>query len=114
MTYRKPAGANSNLRKHLLGAGGQSALHDASVKLPLLVGRVEADVSGMLVIALDSQALRFDVELVRQLERRAGLDQSPWISFRHERWLSRAPGYETIGIEPFLWLRPASRSLVPA
>ena len=114
MTYTRPAGANPSLMKHLLGAGGQSALHDATVKLPRLVGCKEADVIGMLVIALDSQDLPFDGDLVHQLEHRAGLDQQPWAAFRRERWISRVPGYETIGIQPFLWLRPTSGSLVPA
>ncbi len=108
MTYRKPNGKNGAYRKHLLGEVGNSALIDAREKLPRLIGRLGVDVIGLLVIALDSdQRLhsQTDIELLADL---AGMNQEPWKSYSQPRWKSKVSGYESIGIQPFLWLRPAN------
>lgn len=106
-TYRRPGDRNPTYRKHLLGGDGNSVLNDARTKLPQLVGHPWAAAIGLLLIALDSEELPHLSVDISRLEVLGGLDQVPWRRFGLPRWLSRVPGYRSIGIRPHLWLRPA-------
>lgn len=106
MTYIRPAGPNKSRFKHLLGSDGHTALDDARSKLPALIGRPEVSVIGMLVVALDSVELPYPLADIDTLERLGGMHQQPWKRFSRPRWKSRAAGYSTIRVQPFLWLRP--------
>ena len=109
MTFRKPSSKNGNYRDHLLGESDNSALIDARDKLPRLIGRPGVEVIGLLVIALDSDQRLQPQSDIALLEQLAGLDRQPWQSYSRPRWKSKVPGYETIGIQPFLWLCPAEK-----
>lgn len=111
-TYRNPGTANPSLEKHLLGVNAKSALDDARVKLPRLLGNPCAEVIGLLVIALDSDRQPYRQEGLDALARAGGMDQRPWQRFERPRWGSRVPGYESIGVQPVLWLRPTAVEVV--
>ena len=86
---------------------------DVRGKLAGLASRSEAHAFGLLVIALDSQQLPLPGRDMERLEKMSGMDTSPWERFELPRWRSSVPGYEPIGVRPFLWLRPAAEVAVP-
>lgn len=105
MTYTNPAGPNPLRWKHLLSETENSALRDASVKLPRLIDSREACLLGLLLIALDSNELSYPLGDIKSLAQLAGMNTLPWEGHSSERWSSTARGYSTIRIQPFLWLR---------
>lgn len=109
-TFRKPHVPNGVYRKHLLGDSKNTALHDARDKLPVHSAKQGVEIVGLLVIALDSEQLRHSLDDFASLERLAGMDTAPWQRYSRPRWLSEEPGYESIGVQPFLWLRPAGQA----
>ena len=106
-TYRDPSSMNSSYRDHLFGEVDTSALQDARDKLPCLLGRPGVVVLAFLLIALDSDARRHPQKDIELLEKSAGLFLAPWRRYSLPRWKSAQVGYETIGIQPTLWMRPA-------
>jgi hypothetical protein len=107
-TYRKPAGRNKSYWKHLFGTSGNSALLDATEKLPRLIGRQGVDILGLLVVAIDSDERPFPDGDINLLEQLARMNQGSWRRFSRPRCTSLVSGYETVRIQPFLWLRPAA------
>lgn len=108
-TWKKaahPGVPNGSRRSHLLEPRRKSALFDLRNRLPQLYDREDVAAIGMLVIALDSDEIEYPLTDIAELERLGGgLRTAPWKPFDRPRWRSTEPGYSTIRVQPFLWMR---------
>ena len=97
--------ANDRLREHLFDDGTSCALRDLSEKLPRLLRHPRIESVGLLLVALDSDALPFDEALISELDARADATASGWRLRSSEPW--RSARYPGARLRAAYWESPA-------